>query len=120
MKYTVKCVNNGEPFDMPAWTIEKHEKALARLAADQKKEKWSEEKASSQFKYYVIYETMLELDPNCDFKELKNFLKHPITLTQLFNAVYEAGKENIYYVENFRKGRKTQKRKKSKSTGKKN
>lgn len=120
LKFTVKCVNKGEPFDMPDWTVDKHNLALAKLAADQKTHGWDEKKAEDEFKYYVIHETMLELDPNCTLDDLKNFLTHPSTLIELFNAVYNAGRENIYYVENFRKGRKTPRDKKSKSTGKKN
>jgi len=109
LKFTVKCVNEGKPFDMPAWTVDKHNSALAKLAKDQKENKWDEQKAADEFKYYIIHETMLELDPNCKIEDLRHFLRHPQTLIELFNAVYNAGKENIFYIENFRKGRKTPK-----------
>jgi len=112
LKFTIKCVNKGKPFEMPNWTTEKHEAALAKLANDQKLNGWSEKRAENEFKYYVIHETMIELDPDCTMKALKEFLSHPSTLLELFNAVYNAGRENIYYVENFRKGRKTQNTKK--------
>lgn len=110
-KFTIKCVNNGKPFEMPDWTTEKHEAALAKLAKAQKENKWDNDTAESEFKYYVIYETMLEIDPACDFDELKKFCKHPVTLLQLFNEVYNAGKENIYY-QDFRHKKQTQKQKK--------
>jgi len=111
IKYTVKCVNKGKPFKMPNWTVEKHEQALAKLGADQKKNNWDNAKADNEFKYYVIHETMLEIDPDCTMEDLKDFLRHPQTLIELFNAVFNAGRENIYYV-NFPKGRKTQSNKK--------
>jgi len=112
IKYTIKCVNNGNPFEMPDWTVDKHENALAKVSIDQEKNKWNDKKAENEWKYYVIHESLLEIDPNCRLEDLKKFLTHPVTLIELFNAVYNAGRQNIYYVENFRKGRKTPSNKK--------
>lgn len=113
MKYTLKFVNNGDPFEMPDWTVEKHEKSLAKLTIAQKENKWTDEQAAKEYKFYVIHETLLEIDPNCTLEDVKS-IRHPATRIELFNAVYEAGKESIYYVppSDFRKGQKTQKSKK--------
>lgn len=107
LKYHFKYVNKDKPFEMPDWTIEKHEKALAKLAEHCKDKKMSQKEADMEFKYFVIHETFLELDPNCPFEKLKTL--HPMDLIEWFNAVYNAGREGIYYRENFPKGRKTQK-----------
>lgn len=109
-KFTLSFVNNGDPFEMPDWTPEKHEAALAKLAKQQAKEKWTNETANNEFKYYVIHETLLEIDPECEFLKVRKL--HPVTLIELFNEVFNAGKENIYYTESsFRQG-KTRKGKK--------
>jgi hypothetical protein len=109
-KYNLKCVNKGKPFVMPNWTPEKHEKALAKLVEAQKENKWTDVEANKQFKFFVVHETLLELDPDCKFEDIP---RHPATIVELFNAVYNAGREDIYYKEeNFRKKGKTQKDKK--------
>lgn len=109
-KYNLKCVNKGKPFKMPDWTPEKHERALAKLVKAKKENKWTDKKTNAEFKYFVIHETLLELDPNCKFEKIP---RHPETIRDLFNAVYNAGKEDIFYKEeNFRKKGKTQKDKK--------
>ncbi|MFW9853043.1 MAG: hypothetical protein ACFFDS_08875 [Candidatus Thorarchaeota archaeon] len=108
-KFTLKFINNGDPFEMPNWTPEKHEAALSKLDVEQQKNKWNDRQADNEFKYYVIYETLVEIDPNCDFEKVRKL--HPATLIELFREVYYAGKENIYY-QDFRKGHKAQKSKK--------
>jgi len=103
-KFNLKCVNKGKPFSMPNWTPKKHEAALAKLDAAQKKNKWDDKAADKEFKYFVVHETLLEIDPDCELDDIRNL--HPVTLIELFREVYNAGKENIYY-RDFRKGRKT-------------
>ena len=110
-KFTLKFVNNGAPFEMPDWTVEKHEISLSKLAVAQAKNKWDDAEANKEYKFYVIHETLLEIDPECTLEDVKS-IGHPATRVELFNAVFDAGRENIYYVEDFRKGRKTQKSKK--------
>jgi len=112
VRYSLKFVNNGAPFEMPNWTPEKHELALSKLEKGTKG--MSEEQKNSEFKYYVIYETLSNVDPNCKIDDIRNM--HPLDLVELFKAVYNAGREGIY----FREGSKPKKRKKQKSTGKTN
>lgn len=107
-RYTLKFVNNGDPFEMPIWTTKKHEQSLAKLAAAQIENKWDDKKANAEYKFYVIHETLLEIDPECNIDDIRA-ITHPATRIDLFNAVYDAGREDIYYKEDFHKGRKTQK-----------
>lgn len=108
-KFNLKCVNKGKPFLMPNWTPKKHETALAKLDAAQKENKWGDKEADREFKYFVVHETLSEIDPTCELEQVRNL--HPVTLIELFREVYQAGKENIYY-QDFRKGRKTPNNKK--------
>jgi len=103
-KFTLKCVNKGKSFKMPNWTPKKHESALAKLDKAQQKNKWDDKTADREFKYYVVHETLSELDPDCEIEQIRDI--HPVTLIELFREVYNAGKENIYY-QDFRKGQKT-------------
>lgn len=110
LKYHFKHINGDKPFEMPIWTTEKHERALAKLAKYSKDKKMNEIQANTEFKYFVIHETFIELDPNCPFEAVRNL--HPMDLIDWFNAVYNAGREGILYNENFPKGRKTRKTRK--------
>jgi len=114
--YSLKFVNRGKPFDMPNWTPEKHESALAKLNKDTKK--LNDEEQNKEFKYYVIHETLLELDEDCSMDNIRRM--HPMDLIELFNAVYNAGREGIYNVDFLRGKNKTPANKKQKSTGTKN
>lgn len=106
IEYTFKYVNNGKPFEMPDWTVDKHTKALAKLAEYAKGKKMSKEDADDVFKYFIIHETFLELDPTCPLEKVMA-IKHPMDLIEWFNAVYNAGRQGIYYKPDFQKGRKT-------------
>jgi len=114
-KYSLDFVNDGESFDMPNWTTEKHESALQNLVEYQKEQKLSDEKAEKEFKHFVIYETLQTIDSDVEIDDIRNM--HPSDLIDLFNAVYNAGRKGIY-ARNFRQ--ETPKSKKSKSIGKKN
>lgn len=115
-KLTISFVNKGDPFEVPNWTVERHESALSKLAKEQQEKKWNDKKASEEFKYYVIYETLSEIDESgmCTLEKIRNM--HTNNVVELFNIIYLAGKENIY----FREGQKTQNNKKPSSIGKKN
>lgn len=109
-KYSLSFVNDGKPFNMPKWTVEKHKRVLHKLS---KRKKMSEQDKEDFFQYYVIYETLSTIDDSVTLKNIKEL--HPEDSVLLFNAVYNAGREGIL----FREGSKP-KSKKKKSTGKKN
>jgi len=108
-KYKLSFINKGKPFLMPKWTVGKHKAALAEMMnncsnlSDQEKEE--------EFTYYVIYQTLKQIDPSVSIDDIKSM--HPEDVVPLFDVVYNAGKEGIY----FREG-KNPRPKKSKSTGK--
>ncbi len=109
-KYSLKFVNKGKPFCMPKWTTGKHKAALAMMVKEC--EGMSNEDMNEEFNFYVIYQTLHQIDNNVDMEDIKEL--HPEDLIELFNAVYNAGKEGIFYSP--QKGKQGSK----KSTGKKN
>lgn len=121
IKYSLPFVNEGKPFTVSNWTPEKHEDALAEMIEDtgEDKIKDKEKRQKTQdkfFKYYVILQSLREIDDSVSISDLKEL--HPDNLVQLFYAVYNAGKISIFYEEDFQKGEKTTPRKSS--TGEKN
>ncbi len=109
MKYKLKFVNKGKPFNMPHWTVGKHKAALATMITECKD--MTEEERADEFNYYVIHETLKQIDPDVTIDDIKEM--HPEDLVALFNDVYSAGKEGIYD-KDFHKGEKTPRKK---STG---
>jgi len=110
-KYSLSFVNDGKPFVMPKWTVKKHRAAIKNTAKNTPN--MSEEEQQEEFNYYVIYETLKQIDNSITVDDIKEL--HPEDMMQLFNDVYNAGKEGIY----FRQPKKGKKKTK-KSTGKKN
>lgn len=111
-KYKLKFVNNGKPFTFPKWTTGKHKRALAKVAKHGRN--LSNEEQEDLFQYYVLYESLVEIDEDVPFDKIKAL--HPENLVILFNAAYTQGKEDIL----FREGKTPKSKKKSKkSTGKK-
>ena len=114
--YSLKFVNNGNSFDVPNWSPEKHEAALAKLAADTKD--MTDAEQEKQFKYYVVHETLSEIDETGDCTLEKVKAMHPIDIIDMFKVVYNAGREGIYSAD-FRKELETRALRKLKSIGKK-
>lgn len=117
--YSLPIVNNGEDFAMPNWTPKKHEDALDKMAKYCENLEGEEKKKAEdkEFKYFVVHETLQELDGEVTLEEVRNI--HPIDLIELFNAVYNAGRTGIYS-KDFRKGlKKALRNDLLKSTGKK-
>lgn len=112
--YSLKFVNKGKAFAVPNWTTDKHESALAHLAAD--KDNLPKGKEDKEFKYYVIYETLSAIDTTdeCTLDKIKQM--HPVDIIDMFNAVYNAGKKGIYS-KDFRKELETRTLQKLKSIG---
>jgi len=110
-KYSLKFVNDGKPFVMPKWTVGKHKAALAQLNEECKN--MSDEERNDEFNFYVIYQTLKQVDSDVSIDAIKEL--HPEDLILLFNEVYNAGKEGIYFQEGQEKPQKRVK----KSTGQK-
>lgn len=111
--YSLPFVNDGEAFAMPDWTVEKHKSAMANLLKNTID--MSDLERDQEYKYYVVFETLKEIDKAVSMDNIKPL--HPEDIIELFQAVYNAGKIGIY-TEDFRKGNRPRLNKKS--TGKKN
>jgi hypothetical protein len=100
-KFSLDFVNNGDGFVFPKWTVAMHESAMARMLED--KPKATSDERESLFRYYVIHESLLQVDENVTLEDVKSL--HPENLVILFNSAYTSGKRDIY----FRKGKKSPK-----------
>ena len=115
IKYTLKFVNEGKPFVVSDWTVEKHERAIAAaLEITKGREDLDSVQKENELKYAIMYETLVEIDKTVELDSIRKFFVHPENMVEFFNAVYYAGKKNIY----FRQEEKPPKRKNS--TSKKN
>jgi hypothetical protein len=119
IRYTLLFVNKGDPFTIKDWTTEKHEAALDKMTQFQEENKeLSEKEIDKEMKHFIVHETLLETDANCDIERIRKM--HPIDLINLFNDIYNAGRTGIYYKDFREEGKETLTNQKSKSIGKKN
>ncbi len=94
-KYVLDFVNSGKPFELPNWTVERHESAMARLVKDYKDADAS--KQDRLLRNYIIYEALLAVDESVKLDDIQKM--HPENLIELFNAVYLEGKKDIFFHE---------------------
>jgi len=103
--YSVKCVNNGKPFKMPVWTVEKHEELLEKMVEyDQKKETGviSEKEYDRKYRMTMMMISLSEIDKNLKEKDLEQL--HPDDFIELWMAVYYSGKTGIRVKSDFQQG----------------
>ena len=98
-KYSLKFVNKGKAFTISNWTTEKHENALAEMLKNEKEK--SSIELDKIFRFYVILQTLREIDPDVTIEIIVKEITHPDNVIELFNAVYLEGKKDIH----FRKGK---------------
>lgn len=98
---TVKKFNNGKPFILPNWTVMKHKAVLENI--NKLPENTTEEDKDIEFQFFCIYEGLKVIDPSVELEDIKGI--HPMVLTELFNAVYEEGKCDIYFREKVKKSK---------------
>jgi len=110
-KYKISFINEGKPFVMPKWSVGKHKAALAQLLNDNPNA--TDDEKMDLFNVYVIYQTVKQIDPSVSIDSIKEM--HPEDQIQLFNAVYNEGREGIFFVE----GEEPNPKPVKKSTGKK-
>ena len=113
-KYTLPFVNKGKEFEIPNWEVEMHEHAMVQAVEATKGKKISEVKKENELKFYIILESLRKIDSTVTIENVKDYFTHPENIVDFFNAVYYAGKKDIY----FRKADKPSKNKKV--TSKKN
>ncbi len=100
-KLKLKFVNGGKHFVLPNWTIAKHKTVLEKI--NKLPTTISEDDKDTEFQLLCVYEGLKAVDPDVDLDEDIREL-HPAVLIDLFNAIYEEGKCDIYFRE---KGKKT-------------
>jgi len=91
-KLKLKFINEGKAFEIPLWTTKKHESALDKLVKDTKD--LSDKEKDREFKFYVIHESLLEVDPDCRMEDVKAM--HPTDTVDLFSVLYNAGRTGIW------------------------
>jgi len=114
VKYTLPFVNKGKSFSVPDWSVQMHEGAMVKAVEATKGKKISEVKKENELKFYIILESLRKIDSTVTIENVKDYFSHPENIVDFFNAVYYAGKKDIY----FRKAEKPPKNKKV--TSKKN
>jgi hypothetical protein len=98
IKYALKFVNKGKPFVISDWTVEKHERAIATALEFTKGRKdLNDTQKENELKYAIMYEALLEIDESVELDEVRKYFIHPENIVEFFNAVYYAGKKNIYF-----------------------
>lgn len=98
---SIKKFNNGKPFDLPGWTVLKHKVALEEVNKLPKKA--DEETRDIEFQCLAIYETLKEVDSTITLKDIR--ILHPIVMADLFAAVYNEGKQEIYFQKKGKKAK---------------
>lgn len=97
IKYTLKFVNNGKEFEIPNWTVQKHEKAMVHAIEAAKGKELTAEEKENMLKFYIMLETLKEIDENVTIEDITDFFIHPENIVEFFNAVYYEGKQDIYF-----------------------
>lgn len=97
VKYTLKFVNNGKEFEIPIWTVAKHERAIVNAVARAKDKDLGEKEKEDILKFCIIWETLKEIDDKVTLEEISEFFIHPDNIVEFFNAVYYEGKKDIYF-----------------------
>lgn len=94
-KYSLPFINDGEPFELPTWTVVLHEQALDKcIEATKGKSPMVQDK---EFRFYVILESLQLVDDSVTLQDIKGM--HVDDMLSLFDAVYAAGKRGILFQE---------------------
>ena len=110
-KFSLSFINKGKPFVMPKWTVGKHRAAMSALKETCKG--MANDEKEEYFNYLVIMQTLKQVDSSVTLDDIKEL--HPEDMIRLFEEVYNAGKEGIYFRDSPKK--KVTKTSTKKSTG---
>jgi len=95
-KYKLKFVNDGKPFIMPDWTVEKHEQLLNEMIPYDEKVKLkviTTEERDKIYRITMILISLKEIDPKVKENDLRKL--HPDMFVDLWLSVYNSGKTEI-------------------------
>jgi len=107
--YNLEFVNKGKPFEMPMWTVKKHEELLELMIPLDEQLRLNVIKKEEYDRIYrlkMILLSLNEIDITVNEKNLQNM--HPDDFIDLWVAVYNSGKHGIEVNDNldFQKGEK--------------
>lgn len=100
-KYSVPCVNNGEPFDFPVWTNKNHKWVLAKVAKLQ--DELDEKALDEKYRIILVKKALESIDSSITEDKLDEL--HSDDLLSLFTAAYLSGRKGILS-KDFRKAQK--------------
>jgi len=95
-QYSLKFVNEGKSFEMPLWTVAKHELLLEMMIPLDEKLRLNVIKQKDYDKMYRLQMILLSMH-DVDLKVTENDLKsmHPDDFIDLWYAVFNSGKSGI-------------------------
>lgn len=102
-KYQISFVNEGKPFDLGKWTVEKHKDVLKAMAKSEESDelvrdkKLSEEEKDDLFQDTLILRGLKDVDSKLKREDFKDM--HPQDKKALFTAIYFTGREGITSVK---------------------
>jgi hypothetical protein len=106
MKYKLKFVLNGNPFEMPTWSVEKHEKLLELMIPydeEVKLKTLSQKDYDKKYRCTMILLSLNDIDPKVKESDLQTL--HPDDFIDLWIAAYNSGKQGITVKDSdFQKG----------------
>ena len=92
-KLSLKFVNDGKPFEVGPWTVQKHEDTMRMIATDMKDA--SSEEQERSFQFYVLLVGLREIDETVTMTDIKSL--HPENVVELFTLVYLSGKVDVFF-----------------------
>ena len=98
-KLSLPFVNDGKPFTVGNWTVEKHEKALQLMGEELGN--LSPEETEKELKYYIVFVGLSELDDSVTIDIVRNL--HVDNLIELFTIIYYKGKVDIFFQQSDKK-----------------
>ena len=94
-KYSLPFVNDGKPFELPPWTVIRHEAAINKCMEAVKGK--SPEFQDKELRFYVILESLQVIDDSVTIQQIKEM--HVDDMLALFEEAYNAGKRGILFQE---------------------
>jgi len=98
-KLSLPFVNKGKPFTVSNWTVEKHEKTLSLMV--EKNKSASAKELDALFRYYVVLVGLQDIDDSVTMEQVRSL--HVENIMELFDAIYYAGKIDIFFHQSDKK-----------------
>ena len=95
-QYSIKCILEGQPFEMPIWSVKKHEQLLEIMIPYDEKlsaEKTTQKEYDRTYRLKMILLSINKIDPKVTENDLLEL--HPDDFIELWLAVYNSGKKGI-------------------------